>query len=130
MLPTDDTDIDAAHPGFLRTRVISRFGVAGVIRYAGTYRFEDRDVLHRALAAARAQLDDDDELAALAGGWLRCFVMHGTTLMVNIALPALPEHRFAAASVFTTLSRDAIAGSVKATIGDVGVDEYLSGDED
>ncbi len=101
-----------------------------VIRYAGTYRFEDRAILDRALAAARAQLDDDDELAALEGGWLRCFIMRGTTLMVNIALPALPEHRFAAAEVFATLSRDAIEGSVKATIDDVRVDEFTSGDDD
>lgn len=100
------------------------------IRYAGTYRFEDRVVLERALVAARAHIDDEDELAALEGGWMRCFVMYGTTLTVNVALPALPEHRFAAAEIFTVLGRDAIDGSVQATIDGVRVDEYLPGDDD
>ena len=100
------------------------------IRYAGTYRFGDRAILDRALLAARAHIDDEDELAALEGGWLRCFVMHGTTLTVNVALPALPEHRFAAAEIFAVLSRDAIAGSVQATIDGVRVDEYTPGDDD
>ena len=101
-----------------------------IVRYAGTYRYPDRAVLDRALASARAHIDDEEDLAALEGGWIRCFVMHGATLTVNLALPALPQHQFAAAEVFTTLSRDAIAGSVKATLGTARLDEYVSGDDD
>ena len=97
-----------------------------IVRYAGTYRFEDRDVLERALSQARSRIDDDEELAALEGGWLRCFVMFDTMLTINLALPALPAHRYIAAEVFATLSRAAIDGSVKATIDDVDVDEYTS----
>jgi hypothetical protein len=101
-----------------------------VVRYAGTYRYQDRAVLDRALASAREQINEEDDLAALEGGWIRCFVMHGTTLTVNLALPALPQHQFVAAEVFATLSREAIAGSVNATLGDERVDEYVSGDDE
>lgn len=101
-----------------------------VVRYAGTYRFGARATLEHALARARAHLDDDDELAALGGGWLRCFVMYDTTLTINLALPDQPEHQIAAAEVFATLARDAEGGSVRATIGDVSIDEFISGDDD
>lgn len=100
------------------------------IRYAGTYRFADREILNRALRAARTHIDDEDELAALEGGWMRCFVMHGTTLTVNVALPALAQHRFVAAEIFSVLARDAIQGNVKATIDGVHVDEFAPGDDD
>ena len=100
------------------------------IRYAGSYRFADREILNRALIAARAQIDDDDELAAPDGGWMRFFVMHGTTLTVNLALPALPEQRFAAAEFFLVLSRNAIEGNVQATIAGVRVDEFAPGEDD
>ncbi|MCX5743797.1 MAG: hypothetical protein NT062_14995, partial [Proteobacteria bacterium] len=63
-------------------------------------------------------------------GWIRCFIMHGTSLTVNLALPAIAEARFAAAEVFGSLSRLAIDGSVTARIGDTRVDCYASGDDD
>lgn len=101
-----------------------------IIRYAGRYRFEHRAVLDRALALAQAQVDEEDDQAALAGGWLRCFLMTGTTLTINLALPAVADLRFAAAEIFTGLARAAIAGAVEATIGGVGVDYYAAGDDD
>jgi len=104
--------------------------IASVVRYAGTYRFGARAILERALAKARAHLDDEDELAALGGGWLRCFVMSDTTLTVNLAIPALPDHQIAAAEVFAALAREAVDGSVRATIDDISVDEFISGDDD
>ena len=82
-----------------------------IVRYAGTYHYLDRAVLERALISAREQIEDEEDLAALEGGWIRCFVMYGNMLTVNLALPALAQHQFAAAEVFATLSRDAIAGS-------------------
>jgi len=82
-------------------------------------------MLERALARARAKIDDEQDLAALDGGWLRCFVMLDVTLTVNIALPALPlRHRDAAAELFALLSHDAGEGSVTATIGNIPVEPY------
>ncbi|MBA3539875.1 MAG: hypothetical protein H0T79_09620 [Deltaproteobacteria bacterium] len=101
-----------------------------IIRYVGSYTFEGRDALDRALATARSQIAEDDELAALEGGWLRCFVMHGSTLTINLAIPAVADLRFAAAEVFEALSRTATGGTVEGKIGDAYVDYYPSGDDD
>jgi hypothetical protein len=103
---------------------------SSTIRYAGTYRFADREILNRALAAARAHLDDDDDLVGLEGDWMRSFVANGTMLTVNLAVPALAEQRFAAAEIFLVLSLDAIEGNVQATIGGVRVDEFAPGDDE
>lgn len=100
-----------------------------VVRYAGTYRFADRAILERALGEARSHIAEEDDLATLEGGWLRCFVMSDTTLTINLAVPALPEHRFAAAEIFTMLSHQAIDGLVRATIDDRAVDEFAPGDD-
>jgi hypothetical protein len=89
---------------------------ATVIRYAGTYRFEHRMALERALRRVRERID---HITKIGGGWLRCFIMLDTTLTVNIALPARPEHRATADLVFATLSRHALEGSVHATISDL-----------
>jgi hypothetical protein len=97
---------------------------ASIIRYAGTFRFSDRVLLEHALARARAHISNEEDLAALGGGWLRCFVMFDVTLTVNIALPAMPDHRFAAAEIFACLSSEAIEGAVTATIDDVPVEQY------
>lgn len=95
--------------------------LAPIVRYAGTYRFADRNALERALSQARTRIDEDDDLAALEGGWIRCFVMSDDLLTINLALPALAEHQFVATEVFATLSRDAVEGSVRATVDDVAV---------
>jgi len=97
---------------------------SSVIRYAGTFRFVDRGQLEQALVRVRAKIDDEQELAALEGGWLRCFVMHDRSVTVNLALPALPHHRDAAAEIFAALSRDALDGNVAASIDDVMVELY------
>ncbi|MEJ7596476.1 MAG: hypothetical protein WKG01_01095 [Kofleriaceae bacterium] len=106
-----------------------QFATASVIRYAGTYRYSDRVTLERALSRARAHIEDADELA-LEGGWMRCFVILDTVLTINLALPALREHRDAASEVFDALARAAIDGSVRATIDDRAVDEIVSGDDE
>lgn len=95
-----------------------------IIRYAGTFRFAARDVLELALIRVRAKIDDEQDLAALEGGWLRCFVMHDRTVTVNLALPAIPRQRDAAAEIFAELSKDALEGNVTATIGDVAVEHF------
>ena len=94
------------------------------VRYAGTFRFRDRPMLERALARARARIDDEQALPALEGGWLRCFVMFDVTLTVDIALPALSHDRDAAAELFALLSHDAVEGSLTASIGNVPVEHY------
>jgi hypothetical protein len=56
--------------------------------------------------------------------------MHGTTLTINLAIPAAADFRFAAAEIFEGLSRAAIDGTVEAKIGEAYVDYYPSGDDD
>ncbi|MBX3155745.1 MAG: hypothetical protein KF773_07085 [Deltaproteobacteria bacterium] len=88
-----------------------------IIRYAGTYRFDRRETLEAALSRARAKIDEEHDVTTLAGGWLRCFVMQGTTLTVNLTLPAVAELQTTATEVFATLARAAIDGAVEATLG-------------
>lgn len=89
-----------------------------VLRYAGTYRFHHRSDLEHAIHRARQCINEDQDLAALGGGWLRCFVMFGTTLTVNVAVPAEPEHRAAADSVFAALGAYAVECALSTTISD------------
>lgn len=96
-----------------------------VVRYAGTFRFADRVVLERALSSARALINEEQDLVALEGGWLRCFVMSETSLTINLALPELPEHRIAAEDVFAVLSQEALEGAVTASIDDAPVENYV-----
>lgn len=96
-----------------------------VLRYAGTFHFPDRKVLESALAVARARVDQEQELAALGGGWLRCFVMSDVTLTINIALPALPEHRAAAEEIFELLSREALDGTLTARVDNGPAERYV-----
>lgn len=100
-----------------------------VIRFHGTYRYDSHESLERALALARAQLDDEDAgESALAP--LRCFVRHGTSLRIDIVLPAVAEVRFAASDMFQTLAREAIEGAVEASHGAHHVDFFPSGGDD
>jgi len=101
-----------------------------IIRYAGSYRYDHRAALDRALAVAREQIDLEDDLATLGGGWMRCFVMRGTTVTIELAIPAVAELRFAAAEVFENLSRTAIDGLVEGKIGEQYVDYYPAGADD
>lgn len=94
------------------------------IHYAGSFRFPDRTLLDEALGRARTKIDNEAELSALRSGSMRCFVMTDATLTVNITLPARPEHRVAAAEIFDVLSRDAIDGTVTATIDEKPVEMY------
>lgn len=103
---------------------VRRMTSDATIRYAGTFRFHDRATLERSLQRARNGIHEEQELAALKGGWLRCFVMFDAKLTVNIALPALPSNRDAAVAVFEILSREAIDGAVTATINNVPVERY------
>jgi len=98
------------------------------VRYHGSYRYADRPALERALMRARAELDDED--LDRDHGWLRCFITHGTQLSVNLELPAIAEHRFAAANVLLILAHGAIEGAVEARQHDRTVDLFASGDDD
>ncbi len=81
------------------------------------------------MAIARAQLDDE-ELTDPAFASLQALVKHGTSLHVDVTLPAIAEIRFAAANMFQALARDAVAGGVEATHGERHVDFYPSGHDD
>jgi hypothetical protein len=104
--------------------IVVRMTSSATIHYAGSFRFPDRSLLEAALVRARAKIDEEADLAALKGGWMRCFVMTDATLTVNIILPAQPKHRIAAAEIFDVLSRDAVDGTVTATIDEAPVEMY------
>lgn len=98
------------------------------ILYSGSYRYADRSALERALAQARAELDDED--FDRDHGWLRSFITHGTQLTVNLQTPALAEQRFAAANVLLILAHGAVEGAVEARHEGRVIDLYGSGPED
>jgi len=98
-----------------------------LIRFHGTYRYNSLEALERALTLAREQLDDDDVSEPALDD---CVVKHGTSLRVEVVLPAIAEIRFAASDMFQTLARDAIEGSVEATHGGNHVDFFPSGGDD
>ncbi len=99
-----------------------------VIQYHGSYRYADRATLEGALARARATLDDDE--VERANRWLRCFVMNGTNLTVNLSVPADADQRHAAANVFLTLAHGAMEGAVEARHGNRPLDLFAPGDDD
>jgi hypothetical protein len=99
------------------------------IRFHGNYRYDSEAALARAMAAARARLDDE-EVTDPSLASLRCFICSGTSLRVDVLLPAVAEVRFAAADVFQTLAADAVEGAVEASHGMDHVDFFPSGGDD
>jgi hypothetical protein len=95
-----------------------------IVRYTGSFLFRDRPMLDRARARAQEMIDTETELAALAGGWLRCFGIDNTTLHVHLALDDAEHTRSAATEVFALLSREALEGSVIASVNNVPVEHY------
>ena len=77
----------------------------------GSYRYLTLAALERALAAARARIEDD-ELGEIEPDWMHAFVRRGTTLRVRTQLPAAAD-RFLAAEVLQTLARTAVDGVVE-----------------
>jgi methyl coenzyme M reductase gamma subunit len=100
-----------------------------LIRFHGTYRYDSQEALEAALSSARAQLEDE-EVADPAMASLRSFSRHGTSLRIDVLLPAIAEIRFAASDVFQTLARDAVEGAVEASAGTHHVDFFPSGGDD
>ena len=97
------------------------------IHFRGAYRYDSHAALERALAAARIQLDDEDELDPIPP---RSFVRSGTSLIVDVLVPNAVEIRFVAANVLQELAREAIEGAVEACHGADQVDYFASGDDD
>lgn len=100
-----------------------------LIEYQGSYRYADRAALERALARARAELAAEEGLEH-EEVWVRWFVTSGTTVTVNLRVPAVAEQRFAAANVFLILAHGATEGAVAARRGDTPLDVYASGDDE
>lgn len=99
-----------------------------VIQYHGSYRYSDRPTLERAIQRAHATIADDE--AERSPAWMRCFVLEGTHLTVNLSVPASADQRFLAANVFLTLAHGALDGAVEATYGGKAVDLYVPGEDD
>lgn len=98
------------------------------IWFRGTYRYPSPAVLERALASARAWLDEE-ELYDLDGEWLRRFEARGATLWIETQLP-FEADRFAAVAVVQTLALEAVEGIVEAHRGEQRLDAYPCGDAD
>lgn len=95
----------------------------------GTFRYATVADADAAAAHARAILADDD-LAEAGGEFHRCFVLGGSALTVDVAVPWSPGPRFVVAAMFAALARSAIAGSAEVRRGDTPVDRWDAGDED
>ena len=100
-----------------------------LIRFHGTYRYDLQEALDQAIAQACAQLEEED-LASPELASLRCFIKRGTSLSVDVMVPAIADVRFAAANVFQTLARDAVEGAVEARHGSDHVDFFPSGGDE
>jgi hypothetical protein len=98
------------------------------IWFRGTYRYPSVSVLERALATARAWLDEE-ELYDLDGGWMGRFEARGATLRINTQLPYEAD-RFAAVAVVQTLALEAVEGVVEAEHGGKRLDVYPCGEAD
>lgn len=88
---------------------------SSTVRYSGKFRFDNRSTLDHALGIARSNLEEDAELG---------FEIDDATLAVTVALPSHERRRFAAAELFALLSREAVDGSVIATVDDVPIEYY------
>lgn len=95
-----------------------------VVHFHGTYRYASRDTLERAIASARAVLEDEDA-SEIDAAWMRCFVTRGTVLTVNLTSRV---DGFSAAAVFDALARAAVEGAVEARIGDRHIDLFTAHD--
>ncbi len=98
------------------------------IRFHGSYRYASPQILARALATARAWLDDE-ELYDLDGDWLGHFVASGATLRIDTLLP-IEADRFAAVAVMEALAHDALEGIVEARRGAERLDAFPCGTDD
>jgi hypothetical protein len=98
-----------------------------VLHFRGAFSYDSADSLERALADAKAQLDEEDH-PALAS--FRNLVRSGTRLIVDLVMPAIAEVRFAAAAIVQALATPAIAGGVEAFVGTRVVDFFPSGGDD
>src|SRR5258706_6529362 len=94
-----------------------------VLHFRGAFSYENTDSLERALADARAYLDDEDH-PALAS--FRNVIRSGTKLIVDLVMPAVAEVRFAAATIVQALATPAIAGGVETFVGTRVVDFFPS----
>lgn len=91
-----------------------------VVHFHGTYRYATRDTLERAIASARAVLEDEDA-SEVEAAWMRCFVTRGTVLTVNLTSRV---DGFSAAAVFEVLARAAVEGAVEAKVGNRHIDLF------
>ena len=101
----------------------------GHLRYYGSYRYDSRESLERAVTAAWMRFDEE-EVSHRSLASLGRFVKQGDRLHVDLTLPTAADVRFAAAGMFETLAKDAIEGIVEARHGTDHVDFYPSGDDD
>jgi hypothetical protein len=99
------------------------------IHFHGSYRYDSRDALDRAITAARLHLDEDDLTDPVLQS-LRSFIRTDTSVTIDILLPAAADARFAAAAVFDALAREAIEGAVEARQNGDRLDLYAPGDDD
>lgn len=98
----------------------------GHLRYYGSYRYDSREALERAVTAAWSSFYDEETSHRVDGQ----LVKQGAQLHVDLTLSTAADSRFAAAGMLDVLARAAIAGSVEARHGSDHVDFYCSGEDD
>jgi hypothetical protein len=102
-----------------------------LLHFRGAFSYDSQDALERALADARAQLDEEDHPAlASFRAMISSGIRSGTKLIVDLVMPAVVEVRFAAAAIVQALAVPAIAGGVEAFVGTRVVDFFPSGGDD
>lgn len=92
--------------------------------FRGCYHYESPEALDRALAEARAYLDDE-ELVAVEQRLFAGFRRRGATLFVDARIPMIADRYFAAA-VLGTLAWHARDGIVEAYRGEHMIDRIIS----
>ena len=101
----------------------------GHLRYHGSYRYDSKESLERAVAAAWSQFYEED-LGTQTLSSMGRLVKQGDRLHVDLTLSSASDSRFAAAGMFETLAKSAIDGVVEARHGADHVDFYCSGEDD
>jgi hypothetical protein len=87
-----------------------------MIQYRGAYRFADRDSLDQAIAIALENNNLD---------WQKRFSRVGSSLRIDLDLPAGSDQRQLAAQVMQTLALSAVEGIVVARHRELAIDVFV-----
>ncbi len=96
----------------------------GHLHYYGSYRYDSRETLQRAVAQASNEFFEEDGGPPSLG-----LIQQGLRIHVDLTLSAAADSRFAAAGMLEVLASNAIDGVVEARHGSDHVDFYCREDD-